>query len=157
MPVQGTVKTIIPRCWRWLWNCCLRPQATVLKSSPAPRVNRFDCSLNRHEITVYCYWKQNGRVIQSCDCGNNNYAKDYCIRHLRCCWHYQEADMKQNHWSNTNVCHLFRKKLCWFGQDVYYIDLDIVYSQMLLFVLLSGHLNFVVLLVNFFLWITITC
>jgi hypothetical protein len=23
-------------------------------SSPAPRVNNFDCSLNRHEITVYC-------------------------------------------------------------------------------------------------------
>ena len=33
----------------------LRPQATVLKSSPAPRVNSFDCSLNRHEITVYHY------------------------------------------------------------------------------------------------------
>jgi hypothetical protein len=32
----------------------LRPQATVLKSSPAPRVNSFDCSLNRHEITIYC-------------------------------------------------------------------------------------------------------
>ena len=30
-----------------------RPQATVLKSSPAPLVNSFDCSLNRHEITVY--------------------------------------------------------------------------------------------------------
>jgi len=25
---------------------------TVLKSSPAPRVNSVDCSLNRHEITV---------------------------------------------------------------------------------------------------------
>ena len=35
-------------------NCCLRPQATDLKSSPASRVNSFDCSLNRHEITVYC-------------------------------------------------------------------------------------------------------
>jgi hypothetical protein len=35
----------------------LRPQATVLKSSPAPRVNSFDCSLNRNEITVYyCTW-----------------------------------------------------------------------------------------------------
>jgi len=45
MPVQGTVKTIDPRCWRWLENCCL-------KSSPAPRDNRFDCSLNRHDITV---------------------------------------------------------------------------------------------------------
>jgi len=33
----------------------LRPQATVLKSSPAPRVNSFDCSLNGHEITVYWY------------------------------------------------------------------------------------------------------
>jgi hypothetical protein len=42
MPVQGTVKTIVPLCWRWLGNCCLRPQATVLKSSPAPRVNSFD-------------------------------------------------------------------------------------------------------------------
>jgi len=31
----------------------LRPQATVLKSSPAPWVNSFNCSLNRHEITVY--------------------------------------------------------------------------------------------------------
>ena len=31
-----------------------RPQATVLKSSPAPRVNSFDCSLNRHELTIYC-------------------------------------------------------------------------------------------------------
>ena len=31
----------------------LQPQATVLKSSPAPRVNSIDCSLNRHEITVY--------------------------------------------------------------------------------------------------------
>ena len=30
-----------------------RPQAAVLKSSPAPRVNSFHCSLNRHEITVY--------------------------------------------------------------------------------------------------------
>ena len=28
------------------------PQATLFKSSPAPRVNSFDCSLNRHEITV---------------------------------------------------------------------------------------------------------
>ena len=27
-------------------------KATVLKSSPSPRVNSFDCSLNRHEITV---------------------------------------------------------------------------------------------------------
>jgi hypothetical protein len=45
MPVQGTVKTIVPLCWRWLGNCWLRPQATVLKSSPAPRVNGFDCSL----------------------------------------------------------------------------------------------------------------
>ena len=53
MPLQETVKTIVPRCWRWLGNCCLRPQATVLKSSPTPRVNSFDCSLNRHEITVY--------------------------------------------------------------------------------------------------------
>jgi hypothetical protein len=26
--------------------------ATALKSSPAPRDNSFDCSLNRHEITV---------------------------------------------------------------------------------------------------------
>jgi hypothetical protein len=33
---------------------------------------------------------------------------------------------------------------CWSGQDMYYIDLDIVYSQMLLFVLLSEHLNCVV-------------
>ena len=31
---------------------CRRPQATVPKSSPAPRDNSFDCSLNRHEITV---------------------------------------------------------------------------------------------------------
>jgi len=28
MPVQGTVKTIVPRCWRWLGNCCLRPSAS---------------------------------------------------------------------------------------------------------------------------------
>ena len=27
MPVQGTVKTIDPRCWRWLENCCLRQKA----------------------------------------------------------------------------------------------------------------------------------
>ena len=27
-------------------------KATVPKSSPAPRVNSYDCSLNRHEITV---------------------------------------------------------------------------------------------------------
>ena len=53
MLVQGTVKIIVPRCWRWLGNCCLRPQAPVLKSSPAPQVNSFDCSLNNHEITVY--------------------------------------------------------------------------------------------------------
>jgi hypothetical protein len=26
MPVQGTVKTTDPRCWRWLENCCLRPK-----------------------------------------------------------------------------------------------------------------------------------
>jgi hypothetical protein len=32
----------------------LRPQATVLKSSPPPQVNSFGCPLNRHEITVYC-------------------------------------------------------------------------------------------------------
>ena len=39
-----------------LFHACsgnLRPHATVLKSSPAPRDNSFDCSLNRHEITVY--------------------------------------------------------------------------------------------------------
>jgi hypothetical protein len=30
-----------------------RPQTAVLKSSPAPRINSFHCSLNRHEITVY--------------------------------------------------------------------------------------------------------
>jgi len=35
----------------------LRTQATVLKLSPAPRVNSFDCSLNRLEITVYCKTK----------------------------------------------------------------------------------------------------
>jgi hypothetical protein len=33
----------------------LRLQATVLKSSPAPWVNSFDCSLNRHDITVYYF------------------------------------------------------------------------------------------------------
>ena len=33
----------------------LLPRAAVLKSSPSPRVNSFDCSLNRHEITVYYY------------------------------------------------------------------------------------------------------
>jgi hypothetical protein len=38
--------------WRWLENCCLRPKATVPTSSPAPRHNSFDCSLNRHGITV---------------------------------------------------------------------------------------------------------
>ena len=42
MPVQGTVKPIVPRS-----------QERVPKSSPGPRDNRFDCSLNRHEITVY--------------------------------------------------------------------------------------------------------
>ena len=52
MPVQGTVETIDPRYWRCLENCCLRPKATVPKSSPALRDNSFDCSLNRHEITV---------------------------------------------------------------------------------------------------------
>jgi hypothetical protein len=35
-------------CMFVLW-----PQATVRKSSPAPPVNSFDCSLNRHDITVY--------------------------------------------------------------------------------------------------------
>jgi hypothetical protein len=30
-------------------------QGTVPKSSPAPRDNSFDCSLNRHEITVYSF------------------------------------------------------------------------------------------------------
>ena len=30
MPVQGTVKTIDPRCWRWLENCCLRTEAWKL-------------------------------------------------------------------------------------------------------------------------------
>jgi hypothetical protein len=43
---------IDPRCWKWLDNCCLRPKATVPKSSSVPRYNSFDCSLNRHEITV---------------------------------------------------------------------------------------------------------
>ena len=52
MPVQGTVKTIDPRCWRRLENCCLRPKETVSKSSPASRDTSFDSSLNRHEITV---------------------------------------------------------------------------------------------------------
>jgi hypothetical protein len=33
-------------------------KATVPKSSPAPRVNSFDCSMNRHAITVYCYEKK---------------------------------------------------------------------------------------------------
>jgi hypothetical protein len=33
----------------------LRRQATVMKSSPAPRVNSFHCSLKRHEITVYYF------------------------------------------------------------------------------------------------------
>ena len=28
------------------------PKATVHKSSPAPRDNRFNCSLNRHDITI---------------------------------------------------------------------------------------------------------
>jgi hypothetical protein len=30
----------------------IKPKATVPKSSPAPRDNSVDCSLNRHEITV---------------------------------------------------------------------------------------------------------
>jgi hypothetical protein len=30
-------------------------QGIVPKSSPAPRDNSFDCSLNRHEITVYSF------------------------------------------------------------------------------------------------------
>ena len=40
----------------------LWPQTTVLKSSPAPRVNSFDCSLNKHEITVY-YWHHHVNYI----------------------------------------------------------------------------------------------
>ena len=30
MLIQGTVKTIVPRCWRWLGNCCLRPNIAML-------------------------------------------------------------------------------------------------------------------------------
>ena len=46
-------------CWHYhlQWICGyvhVPKQATVLKSSPTPRFNSFDCSLNRHEITVYC-------------------------------------------------------------------------------------------------------
>ena len=33
-----------------------RPKARVPKSSPAQRDNSFDCSLNRHEITVLLYY-----------------------------------------------------------------------------------------------------
>ena len=36
---------------------------TVLKSSPAHRDNSFDCSLNRHEITVYCPFLSQGICI----------------------------------------------------------------------------------------------
>jgi hypothetical protein len=39
MPVQGTVKTIDPRCWRRLENCCLRPKKTVSKSIPVKRTS----------------------------------------------------------------------------------------------------------------------
>jgi hypothetical protein len=56
MPVQGTVNTIDPRCWRWLENCCLRPKVEVPKSSPVPRDNSFDCSLNRHELTDLLFY-----------------------------------------------------------------------------------------------------
>jgi hypothetical protein len=35
MPVQGTVKTIDPRCWRWLENWCLRTEAC----------NKINCEL----------------------------------------------------------------------------------------------------------------
>jgi hypothetical protein len=35
-----------------LGTVAFRPKATVPKLSPAPRVNSFDCSMNRHEISV---------------------------------------------------------------------------------------------------------
>ena len=48
MPVQGPVKPIDPRCWR-------RPQATVRKSSPAPRENSFDLytSIYEHHFNIF--------------------------------------------------------------------------------------------------------
>ena len=54
---ENDAQYVIPvnRTSRGFVVMCIRPQATVLKSSPAPRDNNFDCSLNRHEITVYYY------------------------------------------------------------------------------------------------------
>ena len=48
MPVQGPVKHIDLRCWR-------RPQATVHKSSPAPRENSFDycASIYEHHYNIF--------------------------------------------------------------------------------------------------------
>jgi hypothetical protein len=47
---SGNSQNYWPEVLEMTWE--LWPQATVLKSSPAPRVNSFDCSRNRHEITV---------------------------------------------------------------------------------------------------------
>jgi hypothetical protein len=89
MPVQGTVKTIVPRCWRWLGNCCLRPKAPVpchlqprrqqfpIKSSPAPRDNSFDCSLNRPKATVPK--SSPAPMDNSVDCSLNRHEITDCI------------------------------------------------------------------------------
>ena len=75
---EGRNSQVIPSTERNSQNYCpsvlektweLRPKATVSKSSPAPRDNSFDCSLNRHEITVllsyiharihdWCAWQE---------------------------------------------------------------------------------------------------
>ena len=57
IPVQGTVKSIDPMCWRWLGNSqnycpSVLEMTWELLPSADPRDNSFDCSLNRHEITV---------------------------------------------------------------------------------------------------------
>jgi hypothetical protein len=54
MPVQGS-QNYWTEVLEMIWE--LLPEAgddlrTVPKSSPGPRDNNFDCSLNRHEITV---------------------------------------------------------------------------------------------------------
>jgi hypothetical protein len=55
MHVYKIIKQLFHACSGNSQNYCPSlPQATVLKSSPPPQVNSFDCSLNRHEITVYC-------------------------------------------------------------------------------------------------------
>ena len=47
---SGNNQNYWPEVLEMTWE--LRLKATVPKSSPAPRDNSFDCSMNRHEITV---------------------------------------------------------------------------------------------------------